>query len=471
MKKRIFVSGVTGIMGKKTLKYLLMHLDKLEIVCLIRDSKENRKFVLPYLSQIEVVWGDLLVYSDVLEALSGVDTILHMAALVSPMADYEPVKAFKVNVGSVENLLNAVSELSLSSVKFVYIGSVAELGSRLPPIHWGRVGDPIKASVFDYYALTKIKAERMIIESGLKYWVSLRQTGILHEGLLNNRDGIVFHQALNNVLEWVSDEDSGRMMANLCVFDLPSSFWNRVYNVGGGESCRVDNYEFMSRLLSVVGVKDIKKIFDLNWFSLKNFHGQYYLDSDDLNDVLDFRRDSLDDFLHRLKSNLPYPASMLKYMPSFMIKNLVMKPIAKKAHGSIHWVESKEMAKVDAFFGSMDAWENIGSWQNYLRLVDTLSPVILDHGYNESKLDSELSHSDMKHAGVYRGGRCLSETMIDGDLKTKLDWECAFKHQFKASPYLVLKAGHWCPKCEPPPWNDVAIAEVNPFFDQVWRDN
>ena len=31
--------------------------------------------------------------------------------------------------------------------------------------------------MFDYYAVSKIAAERYVIESGLKYWVSLRQTG------------------------------------------------------------------------------------------------------------------------------------------------------------------------------------------------------------------------------------------------------------------------------------------------------
>ena len=44
----------------------------------------------------------------------------------------------------------------------------------MPPIHWGRVGDPIKPSMFDYYAVSKVAAERYVIESGLKYWVSLR---------------------------------------------------------------------------------------------------------------------------------------------------------------------------------------------------------------------------------------------------------------------------------------------------------
>lgn len=41
-------------------------------------------------------------------------------------------------------------------VHFVYVGTVAETGARTYPIHWGRVGDPINPSIFDYYALSKV---------------------------------------------------------------------------------------------------------------------------------------------------------------------------------------------------------------------------------------------------------------------------------------------------------------------------
>ncbi len=144
---------------------------------------------------IKVIWGDLKNYDDVKKSLVGVHYILHVAAFVSPKADYYPEKAWEINVGSTENILRAIDELNLKDVKLVYIGSVAETGDRLPPIHWGRVGDPLKPSVFDNYAVTKIAAERKIIESGLKYWVSLRQTGILHYGLLDIMDGIMFGKA------------------------------------------------------------------------------------------------------------------------------------------------------------------------------------------------------------------------------------------------------------------------------------
>lgn len=56
----------------------------------------------------------------------------------------------------------------------------------------------------------------------------------------------------------------------------------------------------------------------------------------------------------------------------------------------------------------------------------------------------------MESMAKFRGGKCLSKTMIKGDLQSKLEWECGFGHKFLASPNLIF-AGHWCGECEAPP--------------------
>ena len=158
----------------------------------------------------------------------------------------------EVNFGGTRNLIEAVKKLGQNdTTRFVYIGTVAETGDRMPPIHWGRVGDPIKPSMFDYYAVSKIAAERYVIESGLKYWASLRQTGIMGPAMAKIRDAIQFHNCLDNVLEYVSDRDSGSLMCHLASYteshQLPEAFWGHIYNIGGGESCRVDTYTIMKK--------------------------------------------------------------------------------------------------------------------------------------------------------------------------------------------------------------------------------
>ena len=87
------------------------------------------------------------------------------------------------------------------------------------------------------------------------------------------------------------------------------------------------------------------------------------------------------------------------------------------------------------------------------------------------KPDGELDIEDMRGAAAYRGGKCLSGSMTKGDLYTKLQWECHDGHTFWASPYTVLKAGHWCPVCcQPEPWDFDRLAKFMPFYAQVWYD-
>ena len=49
----------------------------------------------------------------------------------------------EVNFGGTRHLIEAVKKLGQDdTTRFVYIGTVAKTGDRMPPIHWDRVGDP-----------------------------------------------------------------------------------------------------------------------------------------------------------------------------------------------------------------------------------------------------------------------------------------------------------------------------------------
>ena len=172
---------------------------------------------------VRIVWGDLMNYQDVLNGVTGADYVLHVGGMVSPAADYFPKKTLKVNTTAAKHITDAVkAQPNADQIKVVYIGSVAQTGHRGAPIHWGRTGDPINISVYDHYAISKTIAERIFVESGIKHWVCLRQTGILcPELLLKGSDPITFHVPLNGVLEWATAEDSGRLLANVCEEEVP----------------------------------------------------------------------------------------------------------------------------------------------------------------------------------------------------------------------------------------------------------
>jgi nucleoside-diphosphate-sugar epimerase len=460
-------------MGHAGLVELSKRLDRFNITLLARPSKINKEKLAAYeaMAGIRIVWGDLTNYQDVLNGVMGADYVLHVGGMVSPAADYFPKKTLKVNTTAAQYIVDAVkAQPNSDRIKVVYIGSVAQTGHRNAPVHWGRTGDPINISVYDHYAISKTIAERIFVESGIKHWACLRQTGILcPELLFKGSDPITFHVPLDGVLEWATAEDSGRLLANVCEEEVPDEFWNRFYNISSGPSFRLTNYEFECKLLKAIGCPAPEKIFEPNWFAIRNFHGQWYTDSDLLEGYLHFRSNqTCDDYFKWMASQVPWYFHLAKIVPPIFIK-LGMGAIAKKPGlGTRNWIKNRHQDRISAYFGSYEDWQAIPGWDKIRRERPSETPVFLDHGYDESKPKSEWDIEDMRKAAEFRGGKCLSPVMTKGDLSTPLDWECQFGHRFKASPTLVLLGGHWCPECLPLPWNYDEIAKGNPFFAQVW---
>ncbi len=472
-KQRILLTGASGGMGSLGLKELLKDVKNQEITALVLDTEVDRQKMKEFENEkgLTIYWGDLTNYKDVYECVKNADIVLHVAALVSPVADYKPKLSMKINYGSMKNIIEAIKKQGrMDEVKVVSIGTIAETGDRMPPIHWGRVGDPLKPSVYDYYAVSKIAAERLLIESGLKYWVSLRQTGIMGPAMSKIKDAIMFHNCLDNVLEYVSDRDSGILLGNLARFhytgELSEDFWGHIYNIGGGESCRVDTFTMYKKLYGDIGFTDLKYVIDPKWYATRNFHGQFYLDSDKLEQHLHFRHDSMqyfyDSYLETLGSTATVAKIMCRLPGGQKLMGSIMKKVflkeARTDHGTVRFIEQNMGEHIAAYWGSKRAWENISKNINDFK-----------HGYDESKPEEELDIEDVKGAANFRGGECQSTTMKKGDWKGKLKFKCAFGHKFEASPRLILEGGHWCPECERKSWNYGARAKVDPFFAQVWE--
>ncbi|MBM3131471.1 MAG: NAD(P)-dependent oxidoreductase [Chloroflexi bacterium] len=478
-KKTVFITGTTGSMGGAGFQELLRRRERYDIVTLVRPSKANKKLMAPYLNQpgVKVVWGDLTNYEDVLKCVTGADYVLHPAAFIAPEADHHPDLAWKINAGSAENIVRAIhAQPNPNAIKLVSIGSVAMTGDRLGAIHLGRVGDPLKPSVYDAYATSKIAAEKTVVESGLKYWVSCRQTYIAIPDTLSLMDPIMFHQPIDTHIEFVTPTDAGRLLANACEDNVPEEFWRRIYNIGGGPECRVIYIEYLERVFKMLGLGDYRKLMDRDWFALRNFHCQWFEDSHVLNDYLHFREDTLESHLQQIKEHAAWYVKLAglpgvrHIIPKPLVKKFVIEPLTKGKDGTMYWINNDLEGRITSFYGSKEKWSQIPDW-NACMPDCRVKPIRLSHGYDETKPKSELALKDMQEAAKFRGGECLSPNMIKGDLTTKLKWRCAFGHEFEASPTLVLLGGHWCPECTPPPWNYDEIAKRNPFFAQVWYPN
>lgn len=491
--KTVFLTGATGNMGWAGFKELYKKRDRFKIRILARPSKKNIRKLNKYSNDpaVEIIWGDLTCYEDVRAGVSGADYVLHVGGMVSPAADYFPEKTLAVNTKAAENVAKAVlASPDPDKIKVVYIGSVAQCGDRLFPVHWGRAGDPVYASRYDKYSVSKCVAEKIITDSGIKHWVSLRQTGILYPGILKVLNPTAFHVPIRGVLEWATVEDSGRLLANVVEDWVPEEFWNRFYNISSGEQYRMTNYEFESRLLAALGLPAPEKVFEPQWFATRNFHGMWYTDADDLENYLHFRANvPVDDYFKGMKSRLPWYYNLAFLAPAFLVK-LFMKPIAhEKGMGTQWWVDHDE-DKINAYYGSMEEFRSIRSWaqmfpphwKKNIQEAQAAGEIrMLDHGYDTSKSIYSLSDAEIEAAAQFRGGHFLGEVSSaeDGAVKKKdaaphrnkgviYGWECENGHRFEASLEYVLLGGGWCQEC---PLDEVTdcTTEKNRFISQVLR--
>ncbi len=494
-EKTIALTGVSGAMGGEVLKSLLQSENNFKIRCILysgekRIPKFTAKLLKKYRKRIYKFKGDIACKEDCERLLDGADYLIHCAALIPPKSDHDPHGTYLSNFIGAKNLVDTIIEKG-NNIPLVHIATVAVYGNRSYPHIWGRVGDPIISSDYDTYSMYKLKAERYVLDSGLNKFVSLRQTAVLHKYMYANnlKDGLMFHTSWNCPLEWVTDVDSGILCKNLIERDLEGrleNFWNAVYNIGGGEKCRVTGFETIDDCFATMGLKT-KKIFKPNWNIPRNFHGVWFYDSDKLNDYLDFRTETNEIFWKRMSRKYPI-FRLAKIVPSALVSKLVVQRLFKNTNAPKYWIKHRIDGRVKAFYGSYENFEKIGTdWKKFpllcegktengevdyaeLKDISNAKPLLLNHGYDESKPLSSLTFDDLEKAAAFRGGRCLSKDYKAGGIYKKVKWQCRDGHEFESAPHTVLKGGYWCPHCcEPKPWRYGALADI-PFYGQLYFD-
>lgn len=468
-RKRVFLTGAAGNWGRYVLDEFRARADTFDVIALVLPTQNDSAQIRRYedMPNLQVRFGDLTDYQAVESCVAGADFVLHLGGVVSPVGDDNPELAHRVNVGSMRNIVRAVqAQPNSAAIGVVGIGTVAQTGDRNPPHHWGRIGDPVCTAHFDGYGQSKIVAEKVLVDSGLPKWAWLRQTGVFHPGMLAIRDPIMTHSPFDGVMEWASVEDSARLLINICEDSAPQEFWNDIYNIGGGADWRLTNWDLQTRMTAALGVDDVRKWYDRNWFATRNFHGQWYTDSDDLEKLVPFRGDTFERALASAVAKNP-TLKLAGKMPTWAVKNLVMKPLTRKPRGTMAFIRDNDEAKIAAYFGSRQEWQRIGDWSTFWPPRPDPVPSYLKHGYDESKEPAEWGTADYAAAADFRGGELLSVDVTPGDLATPLRWRCAEQHVFEGSPRLVLRGGHWCPECVRDTAGYRRQAEHNQFLAQV----
>ncbi|MEK6982276.1 MAG: SDR family NAD(P)-dependent oxidoreductase [Candidatus Micrarchaeota archaeon] len=161
MNKRILVTGGAGFVGSHICEQLVSK--EYKVVILDDFSTGTMDNIRHIKNKIEIIEGGITFIEDVEKALSGVDYVIHEAAIVS-VADSikDPEKCYEINVEGTKNVLNLCAEKKIKKV--VLASSAAVYGDSTPPIKETEQTKPISP-----YGISKLMNEQTASWFSTKY--------------------------------------------------------------------------------------------------------------------------------------------------------------------------------------------------------------------------------------------------------------------------------------------------------------
>jgi len=241
----VLVTGGAGSMGR------------LVVARLVGLGMSVRAFDLPSVNftglegkpGVEIARGDLTRPEDLASAVKGIDAVVHLAAVLPPVADRNPALTEKVNVVGTRALVGAVFA-GAPRARFVFSSSVSVYGdttSARPGQRGITVDQP--AAPDDVYARSKADSERLVRESPLD-WVVLRISGVAVPAFQEPPAAWPF--LADQRVEFVHRDDA--VSAIVAAVDA-STKPRVVYNVAGGQDWRMTGRDYAGDYLELVGVE------------------------------------------------------------------------------------------------------------------------------------------------------------------------------------------------------------------------
>jgi len=307
-KIRILLTGASGTVGFETLKHLVEN-PTYEITVFDVKTPKSVKRLSPFSKRVEIVYGDIANVSDVEKVTQNKDVAIHLAAIIPPFADINPELAYRVNVQGTENLVHSLEKNS-PHCHLLFSSSISVYGDRInnPEIS---VTDPLKPSLGDQYGETKVLCEKTISESGLS-WSIFRLAAIMGNHKISK---LMFHMPLNTPMEICTPQDTGRAFANAVAFQ--NQLKNQIFNLGGGEDCVISYHSFLDKMFDAFGLGNAN--FPEKAFAEKNFHCGMLSDGKQLEEIIHFRRQNLNDYFGMVHQRVhPFQKKV-----TFLFKNLI----------------------------------------------------------------------------------------------------------------------------------------------------
>lgn len=237
---QILVTGAFGNIGK----YLINELVKQNhnIKCFVLPNKNNR-MIAQKIENIEIFYGDIRKIDNIKKAISGCDSVIHLAFTPPDLCQKKPQFSYKINVVGTKNLVKAINE-NAKETKLVFASSISAY-------FYKKYKNSKKLSSLRYkkYTEQKIKCEN-IIKSSLSQWCILRLGAILPTDLSNFKN--IFSIPYNVHFEFIHIKDAVTALINAVKKKKAAQ---RILLVGGGKKLCMQYKKIVNDLFFLSGHK------------------------------------------------------------------------------------------------------------------------------------------------------------------------------------------------------------------------
>ena len=239
--------------------------------------------------EVEVASGDITSPSDVAAAVDGVETLVHLAAILPPVSESNPELTNRVNVEGTRVLLEGMGRLA-PTARVVFSSSVSVYGRPAQPGRIVTADDAMTPD--DHYAQSKAESEMLVRESGLE-WIALRISGVAIPIFQEPPPEWPFRP--DQQIEFVHRDDAVSALIAAADLSVPTG---RAHIISGGPTWRMTGARYVEDFFRLVEVDPEHAV-----YQSEPGHFAWY-DSADGQGQLSYQNNSYGEYLGQLEANI-----------------------------------------------------------------------------------------------------------------------------------------------------------------------
>lgn len=296
--QKVLVTGAGGAIGVHVIKYLLSE-GKYEITGLDLNNSQTVNRLKKFRRRINIVYGDICDKLLIEALVKDHDIVIHLASSLPPLACLSK-KISKLDYEGTENIRKAISyynpncHLFFASTMSLYKNSVNVTTKT-----------NIKLTPEDYFTNAKYDAENKI-KAKLNNYTIYRLPLVLSN---LNDEPFMYHVKNDSLISVITKEDAA--YAFVRGIKYLTKLNKKTFNVTSGEEIRYK--DLLNKILVIHGLS-------FKWllariFLPKNYYSPVAYDKDELNNIINYRNDTLNDYYNRLRNR-----SKKRKIPRFLAK-------------------------------------------------------------------------------------------------------------------------------------------------------